>query len=120
MAGVGQLDRAVFALRGPDLGRDRLAPGSWLAFGQRRRPGPGAGAVAGRLSALVLREGVEGVAGEVVDDDPELFAFGAEGDTPGPFFRPLDCGVVILRGRSRRGSVGGRRIGSAVAAATAR
>src|SRR5215216_3689239 len=87
MALVGQLDRAIPSLGGADLPRYGLATGARLAVGQRRRPGPGAGAIASRRDALVVVEGVEGVAREVVEDQPNLFSFGAEDDSPSALFR---------------------------------
>src|SRR5436190_22509802 len=86
VARIGQLNRAVLALRRADLGGKRRAPGFRFAFGEGGRPGPGAGSVTGRLAAPVLIEGVEGVSREVDQDDSELFGSGSKSHAPGSLF----------------------------------
>src|SRR5207249_4220636 len=69
--GVGDLKAAVAALRGPEQRPGRARARARLAGAQVRRPGRGAGRVAGALPAAVAVEEVERPAARVDEDAAE-------------------------------------------------
>ena len=102
VAVVGDLGRAVGALRRPDQGRGRAGAGHGRSVGRERRPGARAGAGAGALRARVLLEQVEGHALRVDQDLAEPGApdvsvnAGSERRSSPAHHHGFDCAATMM------------------------